>query len=264
MTPEAWSSAEPYEPFMGRWSRLLASQVLAWIDPRQGQRWLDVGCGTGAMSEALLASAAPLSLLGVDPSAAYLSAARARLEDGRVTFSVGESTALPLADCSVDEVVCSLVLNFVPDTVAALSEMGRVLVPGGRVTASVWDYSEGMQMLRRFWDAAVTEDPAAAPLDEGTRFPICRPDRLQASFAAAGLEDPEVRAVEVPTVFRDFDDYWAPFLGRQGPAPAYCATLPDEARDRLRARLRATLPAHPDGTIRLTARAWAVSGLRGR
>ena len=145
---------------------MLASEVLAWIDPCHGQRWLDVGCGTGAMSEALLASAAPLSLLGVDPSAAYLTAARARLEDTRVTFTVGESAALPLADCSVDQVVCALVLNFVPDAVAALGEMGRVLVPGGRVTAHVWDYSDGMQMLRRFWDAAVSEDPAAAPLEQ--------------------------------------------------------------------------------------------------
>jgi ubiquinone/menaquinone biosynthesis C-methylase UbiE len=264
MTPETWSSAEPYEPFMGRWSRLLAAEVLAWLDPLPGLRWLDAGCGTGALSEAVLASAAPLSLLGIDPSTAYLAAARARLDDKRATFSAGEATALPLPDSSVDQVVCALVLNFVPDTVAATREMRRVLAVGGRATAYVWDYAQGMQMLRRFWDAAVSEDPAAASLDEGTRFPICRPERLQQCFADAGLDELEVRAVVVPTTFRDFDDYWAPFLGGQGPAPTYLATLPPESRGHLRARLQATLPAQPDGTIALTARAWAVSGLRAR
>jgi SAM-dependent methyltransferase len=264
MTPQAWSSAEPYEPFMGRWSRLLATEVLDWLDPLPGLRWLDVGCGTGAMSSAVLNRAAPLSLVGVDPSAAYLAAAQASLDDSRVAFGVGEAAALPVPDSSVDQVVSALVLNFVPDAVAAAVEMRRVLVSGGRATACVWDYSQGMQMLRAFWDAAVSETPDASSLDEGIRFPICRPDRLQACFARAGLSDLGVRPVEVPTTFSDFDDYWAPFLGGQGPAPAYCVALPDESREHLRARLKATLPTEPDGSIRLTARAWVVSGVRGR
>jgi SAM-dependent methyltransferase len=260
VTHDVWSSAEPYEPFIGRWSRLLAVEVVAWLQPRSGLRWLDVGCGTGAMSAALLSGAEPLSVVGVDPSAAYVAAAAAQLDDGRVSFRVGEAVPLPLPDSSVDQVVCGLVLNFVPDAVAAVREMRRVLVAGGRATAYVWDYSEGMQMLRRFWDAAVAEDPAAAVLDEGTRFPICRPAGLQQCFADAGF-DVEARAVELPTVFRDFDDYWVPFLGGQGPAPGYCATLSQEARDRLRARLQATLRPEPDGTLELSARAWAVSGV---
>ena len=261
VTPDAWSSAEPYELFMGRWSRLLATEVVAWVDPRPGLRWLDVGCGTGALSGAVLAGAAPVSLVGVDPSAAYLAAAAARLEDWRVTFSVGGATALPLPDSSVDHVVCGLVLNFVPDPVTALREMRRVLVAAGRATAYVWDYPDGMQMLRHFWAAAATEDPAAAALDEGTRFPICRVGGLERFFAEGGFDELEARPVEVPTVFRDFDDYWAPFLGGQGSAPGYCVALSQESRDRLRARLEATLPSEPDGTIRLTARAWAVTGV---
>jgi SAM-dependent methyltransferase len=257
---DAWSSAERYEPFMGRWSRLLAAEVLAGLHPLPGQRWLDVGCGTGAMSGALLAGADPLAVIGIDPSAAYVAAAAARLTDPRASFRVGEAASLPVSDSSVDEVVCGLVLNFVPDPVAAVREMRRALVAGGRATAYVWDYSDGMQMLRRFWDAAVAEDPAAAVLDEGPRFPICRPAGLEQCFADAGF-DAAARAVETATVFRDFDDYWAPFLGGQGPASGYCATLSQEARDRLRARLQATLRPEPDGTIALSASAWAVSAV---
>ena len=246
---------------MGRWSRLLAADVVAWLDPPPGLRWLDVGCGTGALSEALLAGAAPVSLVGVDQSTAYVAAATARLDDGRAMFEVGEATALPVPDSSIDQVVCGLVLNFVPDVAAALREMRRVLVPGGTATAYVWDYAGGMQMLRRFWDAAVSEDPGAAALDEGARFPICRPGNLQKSLADAGLHDLNSRPVAVPTIFRDFEDYWTPFLGGQGPAPGYCTALPEESRDRLRARLQEALPPEPDGTIKLSARAWAVSGV---
>lgn len=263
VTRDVWSTADPYELFMGRWSRLLAAEVLGWLAPPPGLRWLDVGCGTGAVSEAVLSVAAPASLVAVDPSATYLAGAAALLNDRRVTFTVGEAAALPLPDSSVDHVVCGLVLNFVPDAVTAVREIRRVLVPGGLVTAYVWDYSSGMQMLRRFWDAAVSEDPAAASLDEGTRFPLCRPERLRLCFADAGLDELQVRPVEVPTVFRDFADYWVPFLGGQGPAAGYCAALPPQVRDRLRERLQATLPSEPDGTIKLSAGAWAVSGISG-
>lgn len=229
MTQGVWSSAEPYEPFMGRWSRVLASEVVTWIDPPPGLRWLDVGCGTGAASEAVLTDAAPMSVMGIDPSAAYVVAAEARLDDRRAAFRVGEAAALPVPDSSVDQVICGLVLNFVPDPLTAVRDMRRVLVPGGLATAYVWDYSDGMQMLRWFWDAAVHEDPAAASLDEGARFPVCQPDGLRRCFADAGLGDLQTRSVEVATVFRDFDDYWTPFLGGQGPAPGtaqLCRTIP--------------------------------------
>jgi SAM-dependent methyltransferase len=248
---------------MGRWSRLLAAEVVAWIEPGPGLRWLDVGCGTGALSEAVLAGTRPASVVGVDPSAAYVEAVAARVDDVRASFQVGEAGTLPLPDSSVDQVVSGLVLNFVPDAPAAVKEMRRVLVPGGRATAYVWDYASGMQMVRYFWDAAISEDRAAAALDERSRFDICRPDGLRKCFADAGMDDLDARPVEVPTVFRDFDDYWAPFLGGQGPAPGYCVALPRADRDRVRARLQAALPQEPDGTIKLRARAWAVSGTSG-
>jgi SAM-dependent methyltransferase len=245
---------------MGRWSRLLAAEIVEWLEPRPGRRWLDVGCGTGAVSEAVLAGAAPVSIVGVDLSAAYLAAAAARLDDPRVTFSVGGADALPVPDSSVDEVICGLVLNFVPDPVTALLEMRRVMVPGGTAAAYVWDYADGMQMLRRFWDAATAEDPAAAASDEGG-FSVCREGGLEQAFAAAGLDDVRGQAVEVLTTFRDFDEYWTPFLGGQGSAPAYCATLSPDVRERIRARLQSTLTPEPDGTITLPARAWAARGV---
>ncbi len=259
MIRESWSSAEHYEPFIGRWSRLLAAQVVAWLAAPAGLRWLDVGCGTGALGDAVLTGADPASVLGVDPSPAYLAAAAARIDDPRLTFRVGDAASLPVPDASVDRAVCGLVLNFVPDAVAAVREMGRVLAPGGVAAAYVWDYAGRMQMLRLFWDAAVALDPEAATLDEA-RFPICGAGGLERCFADAGLTVGSTRPTDVPTVFRDFDDYWTPFLGGQGPGPSYCATLPDDALARLRERLRKTLPTEPDGSIHLTARAWSVTG----
>ena len=138
----------------------------------------------------------------------------------------------------------------------------RVARPGGVIAVYVWDYAEGTQMLRAFWDAAVDLDPAAKLLDEGERFPICHRDALQSCLHSAGVEAIHTRAIEVPTVFHDFEDYWTPFLGGQGPAPTYLASLSESRRDNLRERVRGALPTQADGSIRLTARAWAVRGVR--
>ena len=115
-------------------------------------------------------------------------------------------------------------------------------------------------MMRRFWDAAIALNPAALDKDEGRRFPICRPDPLKALFDGAGLSDVEVRAIDVSTVFKNFDDYWTPFLGGQAPAPGYCMSLSEDQRAALRDRIRSTLPFREDGSIHLIARAWAVRG----
>jgi SAM-dependent methyltransferase len=255
---EAWTSDRAYEPYIGRWSRLVAARFLRWLPADRVAAWCDVGCGTGALAHAILATEQPSRVLGVDPSEAYLAAAARGAADPRFATAVGSATGLPAADGEFDRVVAALVLNFVPRPADALAEMRRATRAGGLVGGYVWDYAEGMQLIRMFWAAATDVDPAAAELDEGRRFPLCRPGPLRALFEAAGLVGVEVAPIEVPTVFADFDDLWRPFLGGQGPAPGYCTALPEDRRLALRDRLRASLPERQDGTIALRARAWAV------
>jgi len=255
-----WTSGSPYEAYVGRWSRLVAPELLAWLAVPSGGRWLDVGCGTGVLSGAIARHSDPSMLVGIDASDGFLEYAREHVGDGRATFRVADAEALPFEDACFDAVVSGLVLNFIPSPERALAEMVRVARPGGTVAAYVWDYAEGMQLMRHFWDAAAALDPDARELDEGRRFPICRPGPLEQLFEHAGLEAVAVRSIDVPTVFRDFDDYWSPFLGAQGPAPSYAASLDERRRDALRERIRAGLPAMADGSIHLIARAWASRG----
>ena len=178
-------------------------------------------------------------------------------------FSVADARQLPQPGSSADAVVSALMLNFVPEPACALREMVRVVIPdSGVVAAYVWDYASRMDLIRYFWSAALELDPGAAAMDESRRFPMCNPTSLSALFKTAGLDHVDVRAIDAPTRFKNFDDYWTPFLGGQGPAPGYLTTLPEEQRCRLRERLRELLPMKPDGSIELIARAWAVRGVR--
>jgi SAM-dependent methyltransferase len=257
-----WSSGDVYEPYVGRWSRLLAREFLDWLAAPPGLDWLDIGCGTGALTEAIAERCAPRRLAGIDPSEGFLDFARRRL-GSRAELRAADAQALPFPDAQFDRAVSGLVLNFVPDQERAAAEMARVLRPGGEAALYVWDYADKMEMMRRFWDAAAALDPRGAEIDEGRRFPICRPEPLRALIEGAGFETVETRAIDVPTHFRDFDDYWTPFLGGQAPAPAYCMSLSEESRAALRERLRASLPTEADGSISLIARAWAVRGRKG-
>lgn len=256
-----WGRGDPYEQYVGRWSRRVAPLFLDWLGAAEGLDWVDVGCGTGALTAAILDGCAPASVVGVDPADGFVEAARERLGD-RATFVAGDAVALPLPDASADAVVSALVLNFVAEPHAAVEEALRVARPGGTVAASVWDYAGRMDLMRRFWDAAAALDSEASRLDEGARFPLAHPDALAALLAAAGCADVATTAIDIPTVFADFEDYWSPFLGGQGPAPAYAMSLDAVAREALRARLEETLPREADGSIALTARAWAVRGVR--
>lgn len=260
---DPWVEGGAYDRYMGRWSRRMAPLFLAWLDVPPGLRWLDVGCGTGALCDAILHHARPAMLTGVEPSDGFLDVARERLPSS-VRLCTGSAASIPLQDGEVDAVVSALMLNFVPDVAGALAEMARVARTGGTVAAYVWDYAAGMEMLRRFWDAAVAADPAAASLDEGRRFPLCREDALRSAFEQAGFGEVTVGSLEMATAFTSFDDYWDPFLGAQGPAPAYVASLSEAARVRLREELRARTGAGRDGPVSLRASAWAVRGTTPR
>jgi SAM-dependent methyltransferase len=255
-------SGNAYEPYVGRWSRPVARELLGWLAVPPGGRWLDVGCGTGALSESILSLASPGRVVGVDPSPVFVAFVRDRVKDPRVESEAGDAQALGAASATFDAVVAGLVLNFVPDPDRAVSGMARVTRPGGTVAAYVWDYGEGMQMMCHFWDAAGALDPKARELDEGRRCALCKPDPLAKLFRGTGLGNVEVSAIEVPTVFRDFDDFWSPFLGGQAPAPAYAMSLSQERRAALRERIKAGLPTNSDGEHHLIARAWAVRGVR--
>lgn len=259
--PDVWAIGKAYEPYVGRWSRLVALDFLHWVALPSGLTWLDVGCGTGALSETILDKCAPQSVRAVDQSGGYLKYAQQHIQDRRITFEIGDAQALPLPDRSVDAAVSGLVLNFIPDKACALAEMKRVVRPGGRVALYVWDYAEKMEPIRKFWDAAVALDPQAETLDESRRFPVCHPESLRELFVKAGFADINLRTIDVPTVFRDFADYWTPFLGGQGPAPSYCMSLTPEQRESLRVRLHDTLPTQPDGSIPLIARAFAIRAI---
>jgi len=254
---DTWERGSPYEQYVGRWSRRIAPLFLSWLSIPAGRRWLDVGCGTGALCAAIVDRCSPSSVAGVEPSEGFLKTATENLA-GRAVLHQGSATAIPLADASVDVVVSGLVLNFVPDQRAALLEMARVTGKGGTIAAYVWDYAGKMEFMRFFWDAAIELDPDAAKMDEGVRFPLCCPEALKKLFAGAGLKGVEVKPIDIPTPFANFDDYWQPFLGGQGPAPAYAMSLDETARARLRDRIRARIPIDANGSILLTARAWAA------
>ena len=263
MTNESWDGAERYERYIGRWSRRVAPRFLEWLSAGRGLRWVDVGCGSGVLCEAATRVCVPAAVIGIDPSETYVATAARELGDPRLEFMVGDASTLPVHAAVADVVVSGLVLNFVPDAPRALDEMCRVATPDGLVGAYVWDYADGMELVRLFWEAAAAVDPAADELAQGSRFPICAPGPLGDLFAAADLGEVATTAIEIPTVFSDLDDLWLPFLGGQGAAGRYCSTLSADHLDAIRTELEARVPIHADGSIPLSARAWAVRGTKG-
>ena len=258
MTEAGWSNAERYEAYVGRWSSAVAREFLPWLEVPPHSSWLDVGCGTGSLSSAILRMTEPARVFGVDPSPAFVEHARDAIQGAE--FAVGEAEHTGALAEDFDAVVFGLVLNFVPDPGAALVEARRVLRGGGTIGAYVWDYAGEMWMMRHFWDVASDLFPSAATAQEGLRFEQWQPDPMEQLFHEAGLREVESRAIRVRTVFRDLDDYWLPFLGGQGPAPTWLATLEPAEVERLRGALAERLPIAEDGSIPLTARTWAVRG----
>jgi len=255
-----WMAGDSYEAYMGRWSRPLARVFVEWLQPEPSAHWLEFGCGTGALTSAICDLCDPASVVACDPSGPFIEHARNNLADACASFVVAGADSLPRREGGYDVVVSGLVLNFLPDPGQIMSPIRERLRPGGTVAAYVWDYAQGMEFLRFFWDEAVASDPRAVALDEGRRFPLCRPEALVSLFQAARLAEVETELLDIPTTFSDFDDYWTPFLRGTGPAPSYVASMDPKSRDSLRERLKLRLRCGRDKRIHLRARAWAVRG----
>lgn len=258
---DMWVTGAAYEAYMGRWSRPLARVFVEWLHPKSLAHWLEVGCGTGALTSTICDLCEPASIVACDPSEPFVEHARCNLSDPRASFVIAGADALPRRDGGFDAVVSGLVLNFLPDPGKTVASFRERLRPGGIVAAYVWDYAGGMEFLRYFWEEAVASDPSAAALDEGRRFPLCRVPALVSLFRAAGLAQVEAGKLDIPTDFADFDDYWEPFRRGTGPAPSYLTSLDPTSRELLRERLKWRLHPESDGRIPLGARAWAVRGV---
>lgn len=252
-----FADAQAYERFMGRWSRLIAPPFLDFAGLERGANILDVGSGTGALATSIASRGHQYTVVGIDPSAAYVAyASAAAAGNRRIRFAVGDARRLPFEDASFDAAVSLLVFNFIPEPSLALAELRRVVRPGGIIAAAVWDYGAGMQMLRIFWDAAVALFPTAAKLDERS-MPLCRAGELSAMGLTSGLRSVTESGLEAPAQFESVDEFWSPFLLGQGPAGAYVAGLKAEHVEQLRSEVARRLPPAP---FTLRARVWAMRG----
>jgi len=254
---DAWSAGQSYDQYMGRWSKKIAAKYLDWLDAPPDADWLEIGCGTGALTSAILAKAAPRSIVATDASADFVAYARSQISDPRATFETAKAQKLGLNSASRDVVTSALVLNFLPDKTAALKEMRRVLRPGGVLSFYVWDYpGGGIGFIDAFWKAAAKVDPKAAELNEGARFPFCTEAGLEEICKQAGLSGIAISLIEIETEFEDFDAFWMPFTLGAGPAPGYCMSLPADRRAALMDQLKHEIGEA--GPVRMPARAWAV------
>ncbi len=255
---ERWGEGDTYEHFMGRWSLEVAGHFLDWLRPAPYQQWMDMGCGTGALTKAIAAFTQPQSVVGLDPSFDF--ARYADQQSIQACFMVADGQSLPVRDKAFDVVVSGLALNFIDQPERALAEMRRIVKTAGLVAAYVWDYAGKMEFLRYFWDAALELDASAVSSHEGHRFPICRPESLLQLWHGAGFHDVSVIAIDISTIFDSFGSYWRSFTLGNFPAPQYVAALAPALRSRLREHLGTRVPIADDGSIHLTARVWAVRG----
>ncbi|HET9056189.1 MAG TPA: class I SAM-dependent methyltransferase [Chitinophagaceae bacterium] len=256
---DKWKNGDSYEYFMGRWSALMAIKFIQWLNISPNKNWLDVGCGTGALSEVIEKYTNPSNLSGIDSSTGFIEKAKQRISMNQ-DFKVGNVENLPFDNQKFDVVVSGLALNFFPSIENALLELKRVTKPKGVIAAYVWDYAEKMEFLRYFWNVASQIDPSSKNLDEGIRFTICNSENLIQEFIKIGLIEVESSFLDIETVFENFDDYWNPFLGGQGPAPSFLYSLSKKTQIELKDKIRERIYFEPDGSIKLIARALVIKG----
>jgi len=239
---------------------MVGRSLVEWLNRPAGLRWLDIGCGTGALSQAILETSGASRLVGIDPSDNDIGFAREKLRDTRAEFHQASAEALPFSAGAFDVVASGLVLNFLSNTGLAMREMQRVAIPGGIVAGYVWDLGGEMQVVRRFWDSAIAVEGAAAQADQAAVFPLCEPEPLRQLFLEFGLREVDVRPISATARFPDFATYWCALMAEDWTGGRVMKSLPDTARQAIRERLYRSLPVQVDGGFDLVARAWAVRG----
>jgi SAM-dependent methyltransferase len=255
-----FAASAGYERFMGRWSRILAPHFIAFAGVKNGDRVLDVGTGTGSVAATVEASIPVSEIVGIDPSAGFIAHAQKNAKSTRARFEVGDAQALKFNDASFDRTLSLLVMNFVPDHNKAIGEMRRVTRAQGVVSACVWDYDAGMQMLRFFWDEAIALDPAIEPKDE-RHMKLSRQGQLGDLWKKAGLINIKEEFLVIDQAYLSFDDYWDSFTRGAGPGGAFVVSLSQDRRQQLEARMRKRLLGdRQDGPFTLKAKAWCVRG----
>ncbi len=254
-----FSNADHYQSIMGRWSVRLAPLFLDFTGLTDGDRVLDVGCGTGSLIDAIAQRAPHSAIVGIDPSEPFTAYARERFTDPRIKIDLGFATDLPYEEASFDRALSLLVFMFIEDYHKAAQEMRRVTRPGGTVAACTWE-RRGLEMSVLFWEAAVSVDPTAATKTERS-LQLNRPGELLALWQEAGFEDPQESELQMGMTFESFEDYWKPYLDGIGPDSAYLLSVPSEQRDDIREALRQRmLQRTRDGAFTLEAKALAVRG----
>ena len=254
--------ADGYEAFMGRWSKRLAPVFLDFTGIEDGERVLDVGCGTGSLTFSIAQRTTIASIEAIDFEEPFVEALRQRNKDPRINARQGDACALAFGDRQFDRALSLLVLHFVSDPEKAISEMRRVVRHGGVVAATAWDTFGGMPSQRMFWDTFCAIEPSAIERRSlGLMRPMTRPGELAKAFSAAGLEEITEASLTIRMDFSNFDDYWQPLVHGQGTLAAFLSTLPAATTDRLQASVReAYLCGGPDGARSFPTTAVAVKG----
>jgi ubiquinone/menaquinone biosynthesis C-methylase UbiE len=257
------NDGKAYETFIGRWSRRVADRIAEIAPPPFDGAVLDVGCGTGSLAAAFATRFPEKHIFGIDLSESYLDFARERPDCAGVTFLHQDATAPDLPDAEFAAAYALISLNFMSDPAKAMAAMVQAVVPGGLIAACAWDFRGGLTYQRLLWDTAAGIDPAAAATrDKIFSNPLALPDGMSRLLSQAGLANVTRQSVTIRMDFDDFDDYWLPLLGGQGPVGSYVLALEPDLAQRVRDAVRlAYLSGDIDGPRSLTATAWLVTGI---
>lgn len=250
-----FADASGYERFMGRWSRAVAAKFLRWIDPPAGARWLDAGCGTGILTEAVLDAYEPVAVTGIDPAGPQIEQASRGPASARASFRQADAMSLPFPDRSFDIAASALVINFIPQPLIALGEMGRVTASGGVVAGYVWDFERDLSPsgpLRRAMRAFGAEVPAIPGTDHSSL------QALQSLFVRAGMRSIQCTTFDVTLAYLDFEDFWRAQTPGYSPTTKIIDSMTENERRRLKRAVREALSVGPQGKIEYTARANAI------